>query len=116
MQPGDFDLVAQTGRYKPNATGLANFVVEGEHYWLHIAIVWPHHADRIKHIVESIDIEEALRAEGAIGDDNLERQTHGYVVPDPFTHGISEQRVSWFRKGSETGDINQGDTFSDSEL
>ena len=109
-------MVAQTGRYKSNATGLANFVVEGERYWLHIAIVWPHHADWIKHIIERSDFEEALRAAGAICDDNRERQTHGYVVPAPFTHGISEQRVSWFRKGFETGDINQGDTFSASEL
>jgi predicted metalloprotease len=61
-------------------------------------------------------MEEALRAAGAIGDDNLERQTHGYVVPDSFTHGISEQRVPSFRKSYETGDINQGDTFSASEL
>jgi predicted metalloprotease len=104
------------GHYKPNATGRADFVVEAERYWLHIAIVWAHHADRIKHIVESGDIEEALRAAGAVGDDNLERQTHGYVVPDSFTHGISEQRVPWFRKGYETGDTSQGDNFRASEL
>jgi hypothetical protein len=78
--------------------------------------VWAHYADRTKGIVESGDIEEALRAASAVGDDNLERQTQGYVVPDSFTHGTSEQRVRWFRKGYETGDINQGDTFSSSEL
>jgi hypothetical protein len=78
--------------------------------------VWAHYADRVKRIVEDGDINEALGAASAVGDDNLERQTQGYVVPDSFTHGTSEQRVRWFRKGYETGDINQGDTFSASEL
>lgn len=52
----------------------------------------------------------------AVGDDNLERRIQGYVAPDSFSHGTSEQRVRWFRKGYETGDTNQGDTFSASEL
>ena len=78
--------------------------------------VWAHYADRTRHLVESGDIEEALHAASAVGDDNLQRQTQGYVVPDSFTHGTSEQRVRWFRKGYESGDINQGDTFSASEL
>jgi predicted metalloprotease len=78
--------------------------------------VWAHYADRAKHIVESGDIDEALRAASAVGDDNLQRQTRGYVVPDSFTHGSSAQRVRWFRKGYETGDINQGDTFGATEL
>ena len=67
-------------------------------------------------MVESGDIEEALQAASAVGDDTLERQTQGYVVPDSFTHGTSEQRVRWFRKGYESGDISQGDTFGASEL
>jgi predicted metalloprotease len=78
--------------------------------------VWAHYADRAKHIVEGGDIDEALRAASAVGDDNLQRQTRGYVVPDSFTHGSSAQRVRWFRKGYETGDIKQGDTFGTTEL
>jgi len=58
------------------------------------------------------DIDEALQAASAVGDDNIQRQTTGYVVPDSFTHGTSEQRLRWFRKGYETGDIRQGDTFN----
>src|SRR5262249_13849951 len=81
-----------------------------------LAGVWAHYADRTKRIVEAGDIEEALRAASAVGDDNLQRQTQGRVVPDSFTHGTSAQRVRWFRKGYETGDINQGDTFSAGEL
>jgi predicted metalloprotease len=81
-----------------------------------LAGVWAHYADRAKHIVESGDIDEALRAASAVGDDNLQRQTRGYVVPDSFTHGSSAQRARWFRKGYETGDIRQGDTFGATEL
>ena len=74
--------------------------------------VWAHHAQKMHDILEEGDIEEALRAANAIGDDNLQRQARGYVTPDSFTHGTSEQRVRWFRKGFETGDISQGDTFN----
>lgn len=65
-----------------------------------------------KGVLDPGDIEEAMRAASAIGDDQIQRQTSGYVVPDSFTHGTSEQRLRWFRKGYETGDIRQGDTFS----
>ena len=78
--------------------------------------VWAHYADRVKHIVEAGDIDEAIRAASAVGDDNLQRQTRGVVVPDSFTHGSSAQRVRWFRKGYETGDLNQGDTFQARDL
>jgi predicted metalloprotease len=78
--------------------------------------VWAHYADRVKHIVEAGDIDEAIRAASAVGDDNLQRQSRGYVVPDSFTHGSSAQRVRWFRKGYETGDLNQGDTFQARDL
>ena len=81
-----------------------------------LAGVWAHYADRTKHIVEAGDIESALRAASAIGDDTLQRRSQGYVVPDSFTHGTSEQRVRWFRRGYETGDIRQGDTFNASSL
>jgi uncharacterized protein len=74
--------------------------------------VWAHHTQKAKQILEPGDLEEALRAATAIGDDRLQRQAQGYVVPDSFTHGTSEQRVRWFRRGFETGDIAQGDTFN----
>ncbi|MCA1566861.1 MAG: zinc metallopeptidase [Acidobacteria bacterium] len=73
--------------------------------------VWAHYAAR-RGIIEPGDIEEALDAASAIGDDRLQRQGQGYVVPDSFTHGSSEQRVRWFKRGYETGDIRQGDTFN----
>lgn len=78
--------------------------------------VWAHHAQKMNDILENGDIEEALNAANAIGDDRLQKQAQGYIVPDAFTHGSSEQRMFWFKKGFETGDINQGDTFSAREL
>ncbi|MEG3440266.1 neutral zinc metallopeptidase [Pannus brasiliensis CCIBt3594] len=74
--------------------------------------VWANRADRERQIIESGDVEEALNAASNIGDDRLQSQARGYVVPDSFTHGSSAQRVRWFRKGLQTGDINQCDTFS----
>lgn len=81
-----------------------------------LAGVWAHHAQKMKNILEEGDIEEALQAANAIGDDKLQKEAQGYVVPDAFTHGTSAQRVRWFKKGYESGDINQGDTFSAAEL
>jgi predicted metalloprotease len=78
--------------------------------------VWARYADRVKHVVESGDVEEAIRAASVIGDDTLQRRSQGYVVPETFTHGTSAQRVRWFRKGYETGDPRQGDTFSARDL
>jgi len=78
--------------------------------------VWAHHAQKMKQILEPGDIEEALNAANAIGDDRLQKQSQGRVVPDAFTHGTSAQRMFWFKKGFETGDIRQGDTFSDAQL
>ncbi|HEY3037630.1 MAG TPA: neutral zinc metallopeptidase [Pyrinomonadaceae bacterium] len=80
-----------------------------------LAGVWAHYA-QAKGILEAGDIEEALGAASAVGDDQLQRQTQGYVIPDSFTHGTSEQRSRWFRKGLETGDIRYGDTFNASSL
>jgi predicted metalloprotease len=71
----------------------------------YLAGVWAHHAQKAKNILESGDVEEALRAANAIGDDTLQKRSRGYVVPDSFTHGTSQQRVRWFRKGLETGDV-----------
>jgi predicted metalloprotease len=73
--------------------------------------LWGYHADRSRQLLEQGDIEEALNAATAIGDDRLQQQAQGYVVPESFTHGTSEQRVRWFRKGIESGDINSCDTF-----
>jgi predicted metalloprotease len=81
-----------------------------------LAGVWAHYTEQYKNNLEPGDIEEALNAANAIGDDRLQKESQGYVVPDAFTHGTSEQRMYWFKKGYTTGDINQGDTFSDSSL
>ena len=81
-----------------------------------LAGVWARYTDRVKHVVEAGDIEEAIRAAAAVGDDRLQYRSRGYVVPDSFTHGSSEHRVRWFRRGYETGDINQGDTFNARDL
>jgi predicted metalloprotease len=67
-------------------------------------------------MLEAGDVEEALRAASAVGDDQIQRRTAGYVVPDSFTHGTSEQRLRWFKRGYETGDIRQGDTFGVRDL
>jgi len=81
-----------------------------------LAGVWARYADRTKRAVEAGDIEEAMRAASAVGDDRLQHSARGYVVPDSFTHGTSEQRVRWFRRGYETGDLRQGDTFNAPDL
>jgi len=81
-----------------------------------LAGVWAHHADNMHGMIESGDFEEAMNAASAIGDDRLQKQARGYVVHDSFTHGTSEQRQRWFRKGYESGDLNQGDTFNTSNL
>jgi len=77
-----------------------------------LAGVWAHHAQRMKNILEPGDMEEALNAASAVGDDRIQKQQQGYVSPDAFTHGTSEQRQRWFLKGFQTGDLTQGDTFA----
>jgi predicted metalloprotease len=74
--------------------------------------LWANHADRARHVLEQGDVEEALQAATSIGDDTLQKQARGYVVPESFTHGTAEQRVRWFRRGLETGSIKSCDTFS----
>src|SRR5688572_22574250 len=81
-----------------------------------LAGVWAHHAQRMKNILEENDIEEALNAANAIGDDRLQKEAQGRVVPESFTHGTSAQRMYWFKKGFETGDVSQGNTFNDPSL
>jgi predicted metalloprotease len=74
--------------------------------------VWAHHDQKMKNVLGPKDIEEALNAANAIGDDRLQKETQGTVTPDAFTHGTSAQRMFWFKKGFETGDVKQGDTFA----
>ena len=78
--------------------------------------VWANHAQQKFKSLEPGDIEEALRCANAIGDDNLQKQARGVVVPDSFTHGTSAQRMKWFMRGFNTGDMNQGDTFNTNDL
>src|SRR3954469_19243863 len=134
--PGDFAqayvIAHEVGHHVQNLLGISDRVQaargrvsEAEYNKLSVRLelqadffagVWAHYADRVKHIVEAGDIDEAIKAASAVGDDNLQRQSRGYVVPDSFTHGSSAQRVRWFRKGYETGDIRQGDTFAARDL
>ena len=74
--------------------------------------VWANHADKARSVLEQGDVEEGLNAAAAIGDDRIQRQTQGHVVPESFTHGSSEQRVRWFKRGLESGDLRVCDTFS----
>jgi predicted metalloprotease len=78
--------------------------------------VWAHHSQQMTQMMETGDLQEALNAAYAIGDDRLQKQQSGRVVPDSFTHGTSEQRMRWFKKGFDTGDIQQGDTFNANPL
>jgi predicted metalloprotease len=134
--PGDFAqayvIAHEVGHHVQNLLGISDRlqsargrVSEAEYNRLSVKLelqadffagVWAHYADRAKHIVEAGDVDEAIRAAGAIGDDRLQKRSQGYVVPDSFTHGTSKQRIRWFRKGYETGDPNQGDTFSARDL
>lgn len=78
--------------------------------------VWANHADRARQVIEPGDIDEALNAASQIGDDRLQQQSRGYVTPDSFTHGTSEQRARWFRNGFRTGDMNSCNTFDVRQL
>jgi predicted metalloprotease len=78
--------------------------------------VWAHHAEAAKHWMDPGDIESALHAASQIGDDTLQRRSRGTVVPDSFTHGTGAQRVTWFRRGWDSGDLQQCDTFATRQL
>lgn len=78
--------------------------------------VWAHYTDKLKGLLEQGDLDEALNAASAVGDDRIQKQMQGYVAPESFTHGTSEQRKKWFYKGYTTGDIRQGDTFKSTDL
>ena len=80
-----------------------------------LAGVWAHNADRTKHIIEQGDVEAAMNAASAVGDDRLQQQSRGVVIPDAFTHGSSAQRAHWFRRGLDSGDTRQCNTFAANE-
>jgi len=98
-------------REKVSETEYNRYSVRMELQADYLAGVWAYHAKRMN-ILDEGDIEEALNAASAIGDDRIQKNTYGYVVPDSFTHGTSEQRSRWFKKGFVTGDLSQWDTFS----
>ncbi len=75
--------------------------------------IWAHYAQKTKNILEEGDVEEAINAASAVGDDRIQMQSQGHIVPDAFTHGTSEQRKSWFLKGFKTGLLEKGDTFKE---
>ena len=81
-----------------------------------LAGIWAHHAERTRQILEQGDVEEALNAAAQIGDDRMQMRGRGYVSPESFTHGSSEQRVRWFRLGLESGTLGECDTFSAAQL
>ena len=108
---GTFDRVADQQQHL-SETGANQLSVKVELQADFYAGVWANRAQKMKQILEEGDIESALSAANAIGDDRLQQQSKGYVVPDAFTHGTSQQRMYWFKKGFETGDIRQGNTFS----
>jgi uncharacterized protein len=81
-----------------------------------LAGVWAFHADRARHILEAGDVESGLNAASQIGDDRMQMRARGYVSPDSFTHGSSEQRVRWFKRGLETGSTKSCDTFAAAQL
>ena len=99
------DLHSRRGRVSETEFNRQSVRVELQADFL--AGVWAHHAQRTKNILEPGDIEEALGAANAVGDDRLQKQSRGHVVPDSFTHGTSEQRARWFRLGFETGDVSR---------
>lgn len=100
------DLRSRVGRTEANELSV-RFELQADC----LAGVWANRAHRARRILEAGDVEEGLNAASAVGDDRIQRRTTGYVVPDSFTHGSSAQRVQWFRRGLDTGDLNACDTF-----
>jgi predicted metalloprotease len=134
--PGDFAqayvIAHEVGHHVQNLLGVSDQVSaaqqrlsQGESNALSVRLelqadfyagVWAHHAQRRNELLEPGDLEEALDAASAIGDDRLQREGQGRVVPDSFTHGTSQQRVAWFKKGYESGRMEDGDTFEAKDL
>lgn len=103
---------AHSAMNRTNETEANNISVRIELQADFLAGVWAHHDNVMFNSIEDGDLEEALNASMKIGDDYLQKKAQGYAVPDSFTHGTSEQRTRWLKKGLSTGDITQGDTFS----
>ena len=134
--PGDFAMAYviahEVGHHIQNLNGTAEKIsrlraqaseTEANHYSVMVELqadfyagVWAHYEEKMKNTLDKGDIEEALNAANAIGDDRLQKKSTGMVVPDAFTHGTSAQRVYWFKKGFDTGDMSQGNTFDNSRL
>ncbi len=112
----ELGIMEQVNRSGAAAKGATGTSVRTELQADCFAGVWARRADDAKRILQTGDVEEGLNAAAAVGDDRLERQAQGYVVPDSFTHGTSAQRASWFRRGLSSGDVRQCDTFSASTL
>lgn len=101
------ELQAQSNQTKANKLSVA-LELQADFY----AGVWTYHNQQMKNILEQGDIEEALSAASAVGDDAIQQKTQGTIVPDAFTHGTSTERMYWFKRGYETGDIRKGNTFA----
>lgn len=134
--PGDFAqayvIAHEVGHHVQNLLGISDKVqsmrqraseAEGNQLSVRLELqadcfagVWANHADSARQVLESGDIEEGLGAAAAIGDDRLQKQTQGYAVPDSFTHGSSEQRVRWFKRGLASGSVTDCDSFSTRDL
>lgn len=134
--PGDFAkayvIAHEVGHHIQNLMGITDEIqslrgqlseTENNHYSVRLELqadflagVWAHHSQKTSGMMEQGDLQEALNAANAIGDDRLQKRSGGGVVPDSFTHGTSEQRMRWFKKGFETGDLRQGDTFAAEDL
>lgn len=100
-------LQAQSNQTKANQLSVA-LELQADFY----AGVWTYHNQQMKNILEQGDIEEALSAASAVGDDAIQQKTQGTIVPDAFTHGSSAERMYWFKRGYETGDMRKGNTFA----
>jgi predicted metalloprotease len=134
--PGDFaqayEIAHEVGHHVQNQLGIAERVQslrqragEREANALSVRMelqadclagVWAHNANKQRKLLEPGDVEEGLRAAAAIGDDTIQRRSQGRVVPESWTHGSSEQRVRWFRRGMESGNLNECDTFTSARL
>jgi predicted metalloprotease len=134
--PGDFAqayvIAHEVGHHVQNLLGIAGKVykarqrgneAQNNQLQVHMELqadcfagIWANHADKSRQILEPGDVEEALAAASGVGDDRLQKQTRGYVVPESFTHGSSEQRMRWFSIGIKTGDPKQCDTFKTGKL
>jgi predicted metalloprotease len=134
--PGDFAqayvLAHEVGHHVQNLLGIASQVQaaqqrggrqQGNQLQIRMELqadcfagIWANHANQFRKILEPGDLEEAMAAAAGVGDDRIQRQSQGYVVPESWTHGSSEMRMRWFMTGVKTGDLNQCDTFKDNNL